>query len=240
LQGDHDTGFLGRCLLRAARAGTLATQTPDGPFASLVTPAVAPGGGVLLLLSSLAAHTRHLLADPRCALMVVGEASEAEKNPQTAPRLTVTGHAARDHDPESRRLWLSRHPYAALYADFSDFALWRITPQAGHFVGGFARAAKLEAGDLRPPDAAVAALAAAEADILAHCNADHADALALLGGDTLEWRMLGLTPDGFFLGCGDRVTFCAFAAPVADAAGARDAVGKVVKAATLRASVETP
>jgi len=231
LEGVHDTGFLGRCLLRAARAGTLATQTPDGPFASLVTPAVAADGSVLVLLSSLAAHTRHLLADPRCALMVVGEASEAEKNPQTAPRLTVTGQASRDHEPESRRVWLSRHPYAALYADFSDFALWRITPQAGHFVGGFARAARLEAADLRPDEAAVAALAAAEPDILAHCNADHADALALLGADTLAWRMLSVNPDGFFLGCGERVTFCAFAAPVADAAGARDAVVALVKAA---------
>jgi hypothetical protein len=40
------------------------------PFASLVTVATAPDGSPILLLSRLAAHTRHLEADPgfRCCL----------------------------------------------------------------------------------------------------------------------------------------------------------------------------
>ena len=56
-----------RRLLRAARAGTLATSAKGQPFASLVTPACAPDLSVLLLLSSLSEHTRHLVADPRCS-----------------------------------------------------------------------------------------------------------------------------------------------------------------------------
>src|ERR1700759_4014443 len=86
-----------RRLLRGARVGTLATSTGGQPFASLVTPACAPDLSVLMLLSGLSEHTPHLEAEPRCALMVAGQPDSA--NPQTAPRVTVTGEATRETDP---------------------------------------------------------------------------------------------------------------------------------------------
>ena len=82
-----DPALEARRLLRAARSASLATSAKGQPFASLVTPACAPDLSVLLLLSSLSEHTRHLVADPRCSLLVSGPAAGA--NPQTAPRLTV-------------------------------------------------------------------------------------------------------------------------------------------------------
>ena len=67
-----------RKLLRAARAGTLASSLDGQPFAVLVTPACAPDLSVLLLLSDLSEHTRHLRAEPRCAVLVSGRAGGAE------------------------------------------------------------------------------------------------------------------------------------------------------------------
>src|SRR5580658_6830374 len=96
-----------RKLLRAARAGTLASSTDGQPFASLVTPACAPDSSVLLLLSDLSEHTRHLRAEPRCAVMVAGEATD--RNPQTAPRVTVTGLAERIDDAALKARWLAVH-----------------------------------------------------------------------------------------------------------------------------------
>ena len=46
----------------------------------------------MLLLSSLAEHSRQLRAEPRCALLFTGPAEGT--NPQTAPRVTLTGLAA--------------------------------------------------------------------------------------------------------------------------------------------------
>src|SRR3984885_1584648 len=97
-QIDNDSARTARCLLRSARVGTLATSAKGQPFASLVTPACAPDLSLLLLLSGLSEHTRHLTADPRCSVLVVGVAETA--NPQTAPRLTVTGVAERVEVPE--------------------------------------------------------------------------------------------------------------------------------------------
>jgi putative heme iron utilization protein len=206
-------------LLRAARAGTLATSIDGQPFASLVTPAAAPDLSLLLFLSSLSEHTRHLRAEPRCAVMVAGPAPEA--NPQTAPRVTVTGMAEPAPDPALKARWLAIHPYGALYADFADFSLWRLRPSSGLWVGGFARATRLRQSDLAPDPAAVAAVAAAEASILRHCNDDHPGALAAIAGHPGTWRMVTVDVDGCDLALGDTVLRVHWSAPVADAGGVR-------------------
>lgn len=216
-----------RALLRAARAGTLATSGDGQPFASLVTPAAAPDGSVLLLLSGLSEHTRHLRDEPRCAVMVAGPPVEA--NPQTAPRLTVTGLAAPEPDPALKARWVALHPYAAFYAGFGDFQLWRMAPKAGLYIGGFASATRLRQADLAWDPAAVEAVAAAEPGVLAHCNGDHADALdriaAARGADgpgwRPGWRMVACDVDGCDLAREEAVLRVPWSAPVADAGGIR-------------------
>lgn len=240
----EQAGFEARSLLRASSSATLATTSsgPEGaqPFASLVTPAFLPDLTALLLLSDLSEHTRHLKAEPRCALMAQGLPDGP--NPQTAPRATLTGLAEPVPEAEIAALkprWLARHPYAALYAGFGDFHLWRITPVAALLVGGFARATRLRQGELRPDPAAVAALATAEAGIIGHVNDDHADALAaiataLLGQRDGTWRMVAVDPDGCDLSCGDAVARLAWPAPVADANGVRAALVQAARDARSR------
>jgi heme iron utilization protein len=216
-----------RKLLRAARVGTLATSLAGQPFASLVTPATAPDLGLLLLLSSLSEHTRHLRDEPRCSVLVVGAAAAA--NPQTAPRATITGLAEVIDDPRLKARYLAVHPYAALYADFGDFALWRIRPMGGLFVGGFARAARLRQADLTPEPGAVAAIAAAAAGIMTHCNDDHPDAMARIAGAPGDWRMVAVDVDGCDLAQGERVVRVAWSAPVADAGAVRGELVQIAR-----------
>lgn len=221
-------------MLRAARAATLATNADGQPFASLVTPACAADLSILLLLSNLSEHTRHLRAEPRCAVLVTGVAENA--NPQTAPRVCVTGLAAVDPDPGLKRRWLAAHPYGGLYADFADFELWRIRPMGGMLVGGFARANRLRLADLTPDPASVVALAAAEANILAHCNADHADTLALIANAPGAWRMVAVDVDGCDLAQDETVKRLAWSAPVANAGGVRSEFVRMAKAARAAGS----
>ena len=226
-----DPAFAARCLLRAARAGTLATGDRGQPFASLVTPATTPEGDVLLLLSALSAHTRHLAIEPRCALMVCGPAEGV--NPQTAPRLTVIGRAAADADPDLRELWLARHPYAAEYASFADFSVWRLSVESGRYVGGFARAYVLDAAALHAPPGPVEAVRAAMMPTLAGC-ADQ-EALARIArqaggvGQTGAWRMGAADPDGMDLVAGDAVVRVPFDRPVANAAELRSALMRLIE-----------
>jgi putative heme iron utilization protein len=225
---DESPAWQARCLLRAARSGCLATSAKGQPFASLVTPACLPDGSLLLLLSRLAEHTRHLAADPRCSLMVSGVA--VSDNPQTTPRVTVTGVAEVVDDAALKVRFLAVHPYASLYADFGDFATWRVAPAVGMLVGGFARAFRLKAADFVPDAAAMAALLAAEAGILTHCNRDHPDALAAIAGSEGDWRMVTADVDGFDLALGERVVRHAWSAPVKDAGDVRRALVRMAQA----------
>lgn len=216
-----------RTLIRGATAATLATSAAGQPFASLVTPAPAPDLSPLLWLSTLSEHTRHLAADPRCALLFTGAAEGP--NPQTAPRVTVTGLAERVPDAEVAPLkarWLARHPYAALYAEFADFGLWRVRIGGALHVGGFARAERLKASDLAPEAESVAAVLAAEAEIIAHVNAEHADAVAaiaegLLAAEAGPWRLSAVDVDGCDLTLSNQTVRLAFLVPVSDSNGVR-------------------
>jgi hypothetical protein len=70
----------------------------------------------------------------------------------TAERLTITGRCPKTDDAESRRLFLARHPDAARYAGFADFALYRFEIAAGHLVAGFGRIVDLTPGELLGKD----------------------------------------------------------------------------------------
>ena len=201
-----------RTLLRGARAAVLATADREGaPHAALVTPAWAPELSGLLWLSRLSAHTSHLAAEPRCALFVQGPAVGA--NPQTAPRVSLAGRAAPVEDEALKARWLAIHPYAALYAGFTDFALWRVVPSHAQLVGGFGRAFRLPAAELGPDPATAAAFAAAEATLIAAAEAQHASLLQALGTAAAKstgqdipgrdivgpWRLVALDSDGIDL-----------------------------------------
>jgi hypothetical protein len=142
-------------------------------------------------------------------------------NPQTAPRVTITGIAEVTEDPVLKARFLAVHPYASLYAGFGDFFVWRIQPMAALFVGGFARAVRLRRAELLPDVDAVAALADAEAAIIAHCNNDHPDALAAIVGREGDWRMVGVDVDGMDLAQEETVVRIEWSAPVRDTVGVR-------------------
>lgn len=227
-----------RRLLRAAGKATLATvlaeAEPAGwPYASLVTVATTQEGAVILLLSRLSDHTRNIAADSRVSLLIDGTAGWA--NPQQGPRVTLMGRAEPDGDPALRRRFLARHPGAALYAGFADFGFFRVVPEHVHLVGGFARAVWLR-DRLTVEPVAAAALAAAEQDILAHMNADHPDAVAvmaqvLLGRPEGDWRMVAIDADGCDLAAGDEVARLEFAAPIDGPEAARQTLAELARRA---------
>lgn len=227
-------------LIRAARAGSLATVSDGQPFASLVTPASAPDRSLLLLLSGLSPHTGHLRHEGRCSILLIGPPTDA--NPQTAPRISLVGAAAPEPDLQLKARWVALHPYAAFYAGLGDFQLWRFRAEAAQFVGGFASAHRLRAADLAPDPAAVVAIQTAEPGILAHCNADHADAIRAIaiahGAHPAPWQMVACDVDGCELAHQDRVLRIPWTTPSASPNDVRRELVRLAGAA--RNSVAPP
>ena len=214
-----------KALLRTVRAGALATLEAESghPFATLVTVATQIDGTPLLLLSGLSAHTQNISADARVSLLL---AETGKGDPLAHPRLTLTGQAGRLEGEDGRSRFLARHPKSALYADFPDFAFFRIVLSGGHLNGGFGKAARLSVDELLTDLAGAQDLVASEADAVAHMNEDHAEATRLyatrlLGRREGPWRVTGIDPEGCDLALGEETARLLFPSPVRDARGLR-------------------
>ena len=220
---DRDHGAEARRLLRGRDHAALATLMAGRPYVSLVASACDHDGNPLLLLSDLAQHTKNLGETPQVSLLYEDTAGHAD--PLAGPRLSALGRAERCDDPHALGRFTARHPASAGYAGFADFHLYRVALERGHLVAGFGRIRWIEATSLRFPGDA-AALAAAEAEIVAHMNTDHADAVALYAGRLLGrvgagWRMTGIDPEGLDLRRESETARLEFTAPVLTAAAAR-------------------
>jgi hypothetical protein len=200
---EFDPMVAAKKLLREGRSGALATLLPGSgdPYCSLVNLATAADGAPVLLISRLAVHTKNILADPRVSLMID---ERKEGDPLQGARVMLMGTAAVTEDPDVRRRYLDRQPEAEMFAGFADFAFYRLALKGAHLVAGFGRIVDLAPQDILTETADAAELVAAETDILAHMNGDHADALRLyatrlLGAPDGDWRCVGCDPEGLEL-----------------------------------------
>lgn len=225
LDGSFDPVAEAKRLLRATRAVTMATLSgpEQSPFASLANVATAPDGSPLLLLSRLAAHTRHLEADPRLSLLFYSALNQASGgDPLTHARLTIEGRAERLTDAQDRAAarsrFLARHPKSTLYADFSDFSFFRVAIERAYLNGGFGRAANLSTESIVTSLDGAEPLVDAEADLVAkigESDSNLANELAgAQGGGDASWRLVGFDPEGLDLSNEERVIRIPFAARI--------------------------
>jgi heme iron utilization protein len=138
-----------KAMLVAARTATLSVIDPEtaGPFGALVNVAVDDASCPIILTSTLSRHTQGLLKDARASIMVQGVIPEVQ-DPLTEMRLTVTGQFSPTKAADIRSRYLQRHPYAALYVDFGDFAFWQMAPDKLFIVAGFGRVYSFDFVDL--------------------------------------------------------------------------------------------
>ncbi len=203
---DFEPKTVAKKLMREARSGALATLmagTGD-PYCSLVNVASAAGGAPLLLISRLALHTKNILADPRVSLMLD---ERRAGDPLEGARVMLMGQARNTDSEDARRRYLARQPEAEAFAGFGDFAFYTIEFKAAHLVAGFGRIVDLKPADILVDLAGAETLVAAEPEVVAHMNADHAEtcrlyADKLLGAPDGDWRCVGCDPEGLELQSG--------------------------------------
>jgi len=216
-------------LMRIARTAALATldRASGAPLATLVAVASDCDGAPLLLLSSLAAHTKNLAVKPIASLLLTSSGGRGD--PLNRPRLTLGGPLAPHHDAHAFARYVARNPKSKLYASFGDFRLFRMTIEAVHFNGGFARAAPLTPADILADLAGAEALIANETALIEEANARGATALARLAGAKAAWRAIGLDPEGLDLAAGARAARASFAAPARDPLSWRAALARLLR-----------
>ena len=232
-----------RTLVAQISTGTLCTLAlePEGyPYGSFVTVAFDDGNPVFLI-SGLAEHTKNLERDHRASLLVAESGSD---DPLANGRVTMLGLCTRVEGDEgsARAAFLAAHPNAAYYADFRDFAFWKLHVDAIRYIGGYGRMSWVSQADWQAaePDP----LGPTAAGTIAHVNADHADAMVLCckafsrATDITSARMTGVDRYGFDLSAttpgGPRPVRVAFARPVRTPEEVRAALIAMIKEARSR------
>lgn len=223
-----------RQFLRSTRRGILSTNSqrhPGYPFGS-VTPFVPDHAGhPLILISTLAEHTKNIAADCKVSLLIFEGADDLQAN----ARLTLLGEAEQTdkQDAALQARYLRYLPEAEQYFAAHDFLLYRIHVQQARYIGGFGRIAWVESDSLLSPPSR---LPGQEAAILSHMNADHGHNLRGYCRhyhrlDVAEVEMIGIDSDGFDVRADGRILRFAFEALVTDAQSARQALVAMAEAA---------
>ena len=125
-------------VLTWVKTGTLSVVDFEtgGPFGALVNVATDQEHLPVFMFSTLARHTKCLMADARASLMVMELPDEGD--PLTGFRATITGVMEKaEQDLQAR--YIAHHPYAEVYAGFGDFGFWRMRPETIYVVGGFGK-----------------------------------------------------------------------------------------------------
>ena len=223
-----------RLMLRAHRYGVLSTISKkfEGyPFGSITPYLVDHDGSLLILISTLAEHTKNILHDPRVSLITH---DQRDPHIQTQGRVTVVGNAEPEPDREQTGVRYVRYfPMAKAYFSMHDFSFYRIRPIAIRYIGGFGKIhwVDMETYVLQP-----CPLIEQESDVIAHMNSDHQDTMRnycqhFHNFPALDVTMLGIDMDGFDVSADDKVFRFDFAQPVMDAQQARMALVEMARLA---------
>ena len=229
-----------RTLVAQISTGTLCTIAldPEGyPYGSFVTVAF-DHGSPIFLISGLAEHTKNVERDPRASLLV---AEGGSADPLANGRVTMLGPCTRVEGDggSARAAFFAAHPSSTYYADFGDFAFWKLHVDYVRYIGGYGRMSWISTADWHAADPDP--LGPSAASTIAHMNADHADAMVLYckafsrateitsasmtGVDRYGFEMSATTPQG------PRPVRLAFARPVSTPEEVRAALISMVKAA---------
>jgi hypothetical protein len=134
---------------------------------------------------------------------------------------------------------LAAHPNSSYYADFRDFAFWKLHVNQVRYIGGYGRMSWIGKADWQAaePDP----LAPSAAGMIAHMNADHADAMVLYcqafskATEIASASMTGVDRYGFEMSAmtakGPRPVRLAFGTPVSTPEDVRAALIALAKEA---------
>jgi putative heme iron utilization protein len=142
-------------LLNSQRVASLGTIADDGsPFVSMVPFAIERQLGCLVIhVSSLAAHTRHLQMRERVSVLVA-LSEEAGKPVHALARVTLLGSAkvlVRDSSQwgQCKAVYLERFPDAQIMTELGDFMFVALDMFEARHVSGFGAARSVDQEEIK-------------------------------------------------------------------------------------------
>ena len=192
-----------REFLRAEYSGVLSTQSRvlEGyPFGSVVPYCLDGDGYPVILISTLAQHTRNIAKNTKVSLIV---AQSDRDDVQTGARLTWVGDAEQVTDEAAMTRYYNYFPESRGYHNTHDFSFYRIVPVRNRYIGGFGDIHWLSNDMIAEANPFAGSV---EEGVVSHMNEDHGDAIrtyCVQAGvelpEDVAPEMAGVDPYGFMI-----------------------------------------
>lgn len=213
---------------------TLSLKLGGFPFGSVVPYCLDGEGMPVILISTIAEHTKNIQHDNRCSITVISENTDVQAN----GRLTVIGNmeVIEEKEKEVSQRYYRHFPKSRAYSQTHNFSFYRLRPIAIRFIGGFGAIHWLEVSDFLVKNPFHGQ---GEDSIVEHMNDDH-------GKDLVSYcvhykqmtiteedmvRMAGIDAFGFDVFVNEQKVRFSFDQPISNAGEARAALVALSKGA---------
>ena len=226
--------------LRSTRNGVLSSfsaKFAGYPFGSVMPFLLGHDCQPIVLISSIAEHTKNIIANPKVSLLVFAGAEDLHAN----GRLTLIGEAEQldKNDADLMARYCRYFPESTGYLAMHDFQFYRIHIAQARYIAGFGKMTWLAGEEIVNTNNA-SEIAQIETSMIEHMNADHIDSMLLYcqhfyGVAPCRVSLIGVDCDGFdvkaVIADNIKILRFNFETPIIDANSARAAFVALSKAA---------
>lgn len=164
--------------LRSTRSGVLSSLSikfAGYPFGSVMPFVLGHDCQPIVLISTIAEHTKNIIANPKVSLLVFAGAEDLLAN----GRLTLIGEATQieKNNADLMARYCRYFPDSIGYLAMHDFQFYRINIVQARYIAGFGKMGWMAGGEL--VGVKNASIAQLETSMIEHMNADHVDSMML-------------------------------------------------------------
>lgn len=219
-----------RTLLNSKDFGILSTislKLGGFPFGSVVPYCLDEQGMPVILISTIAEHTKNISSDNRCSITIIAENNDVQSN----GRLCIIGNMEQlENDEEHTKERYYRHfPKSRGYSQTHNFFFYRLRPISVRFIGGFGAIHWVEPSDFLIENPFHGQ---GEERVINHMNEDHLKdlisycefykSMSIDSTDTV--RMVGIDRWGFDVFVNDKKVRFNLESPISNATEARESL----------------
>ena len=209
---------------------THSTDLPGYPFGSITPYCLNQDGQAVILISTIAQHTRNIIADNKVSLIAFEQQAD---DSQAAGRVTYIGNALAINDEAMAERYYRFYPNSRNFHKTHDFNFYVIDLVRARYIGGFGQIYWVEKeGFLKTNPFSFEE----ETGMVEHMNADHQDAMnhdcdlfELAYDAEHKPQLVGVDSEGFHLRIAGRLSRIQFDIPVSDTLEARQALVELAR-----------
>lgn len=209
---------------------THSTDLPGYPFGSITPYCLNRDGQAVILISTIAQHTRNIMADNKVSLIAYDPQVD---DTQAAGRITYIANAVHLDDEAMAERYYRFYPHSRNFHKTHDFNFYTLDFVRARYIGGFGDIYWIEKADFLNANPFSFE---EETNMIEHMNADHQDAInhycdlfdIAYDGDNLP-SLVGIDSEGFHLRIGGRLARIQFDSSINTPLEARQALVELAR-----------